>query len=214
MKYVIDLEKKTVDGTNVWKAVGFRTLIFDADGIRRLEPYDELMGRDEAYMRGCDDQYQKDCKTIETLIADRDEAYSKGQDIETAYQQGMEKAWDIAKKICTEYSDALIDEMFGENFSAHFVMEKYSPSEVMAKIVEYNNAHTFRVGDVVIDNYGEKAVVIRVYDDDEYNIIYDTGECYEYITGDCLVKTGENLPEVEAILNVLNIKPVEGKADE
>lgn len=39
MKYIIELEK--IDGTELYKAKGFKTLVFDSYGISLLTPYEE-----------------------------------------------------------------------------------------------------------------------------------------------------------------------------
>lgn len=41
MKYVIELEK--IEGTNLYKAKGFNTLVFDEIGIGKLEPLVEVI---------------------------------------------------------------------------------------------------------------------------------------------------------------------------
>lgn len=38
-KYILDLEP--IEGTNLYKAKGFNSLVFDEEGIRRLEKYEE-----------------------------------------------------------------------------------------------------------------------------------------------------------------------------
>lgn len=38
MKYIIDVEK--IEGTNLWKAKEFNSLVFDENGLDRLKPLD------------------------------------------------------------------------------------------------------------------------------------------------------------------------------
>ena len=56
MKYIIGIEDQPFerDGINLYRASGFNSLVFDAEGLRRLKPYDES----EAEMRGAEKAWE------------------------------------------------------------------------------------------------------------------------------------------------------------
>lgn len=59
-----------------------------------------------------------------------------------------EEAWEIAKKLFADYSDAELDEIFGKGWSFPKLME-LTPQQAKAKIEEWETAKEIKVGDEV-----------------------------------------------------------------
>lgn len=71
-----------------------------------------------------------------------------------------EEAWEISKKLFSDFSETELDEIFGKGWSYPKLME-LSPYEAKAKVDEWERKQ-IRVGDVVWNpNFG-KAVVLQV----------------------------------------------------
>lgn len=84
-----------------------------------------------------------------------------------------EEAWDISKKLFSDYSNSELDEIFGKGWSYPKLMEM-TPQQAKAKIESWE-AEKINVGDVVIifDEYG---IVTRV--DAEtgfFNVLKESG---------------------------------------
>lgn len=66
MRYVIDIKDIAYAGgePKLWRAKGFRTLVFDAEGLSRLTPLDKLMECEiaEAEDRGYEKGYDVGCE--------------------------------------------------------------------------------------------------------------------------------------------------------
>lgn len=67
MKYIIEIEDKPINGTDLYKAKEFKTLVFDRYGLNHLEA-----------LREYDEKGRK--LTAETYDKIRDEGYRKGYD--------------------------------------------------------------------------------------------------------------------------------------
>lgn len=64
-----------------------------------------------------------------------------------------EEAWEIAKKLFADYSDAELDEIFGKGWSFPKLTE-LTPQEAKAKIQAWEAEKEIKVGDVVIETSG------------------------------------------------------------
>ena len=76
-----------------------------------------------------------------------DEVYDKGYkqgikdgNIKEAYQNGLEDAWDLVKKIF-KMTGTDVKEIFGD-FLIHHIMSQYTASEALQKIREYEEKQT------------------------------------------------------------------------
>lgn len=142
-KYVIEIEQEysanmrkgsndIVEPVKLYKAKGFNSLVFDEQGLDKLKRMPEL------------EQIDKQYEEIETIR-------------QTAYENGLHDAWEIAKKIeCMDgYNGDELIEMFGTD-DIEAIFAKYKASEVLEKVKAYaeQKAKTFndevKVGDEII----------------------------------------------------------------
>lgn len=73
---------------------------------------------------------------------------------EKAYEEGAEKAWELAQQIMSgevpgHYTTAELYEMFG-TYSQHEVLKKHTYAEAAAKVEAWRKKNEIHVGDVVI----------------------------------------------------------------
>ena len=84
MKYIIELENRNyVNGSSckddiLYRVKGFRSLVFDQNGLDKLTPYDQ----DEAYQRGFDDAHKISI-----------------EECQRSYERGIAEAWDFARHL-------------------------------------------------------------------------------------------------------------------
>ena len=137
-----------------------------------------------------------------------DEGYTQGEkdgraDIGTAYNKGLEDAWECAKKIYFTPEagglsrDELID-IFGKSYD---IPRKYSAKQAIDKIKEYEKKHKtddeIKVGDEVISTCGpdmREYIVLRINGVSVAGVSYDG----HYTVGDksLFKKTGRKFPEM------------------
>jgi len=192
-KYIIKLNENEI----AYKTVNSKgcPMIGLLHTVPYIEPDMEQV-RKEAYEEG----YAEGSKE------DYDEAYLNG------YNQGLEDAWDAARKILFNPDDGGmsavdVNEVFGEN--SWTVMKDFSASEVVAKIKEYEDSkHKIKVGDEVksgderyvvlqkyLNNIDEPMVVLFNRRDEEigyFHLYNGNGAIFE--------KTGKHFPEIAAVL--------------
>lgn len=118
MKYIIEIEEKPlcVFGKDtqtffprLWRVKGFNSLVFDEDGLSRLE---EL---NSDYIN---------------------EHYGDLQD--TAYQRGLDDAWECAKKLFSTMSNTEIEKVFPTEWENGFRgLMQMKPQYAIAKLKAY-----------------------------------------------------------------------------
>lgn len=118
------------------------------------------------------------------------------------YEDGLNDAWECAKKVVEmgEYDRKNV--VFVRLDDGEFPFKKYSASEAITRIKEYENR--IKVGDEVIDSNGmleKRSVVVRV-----------SGSVITIMEGDGTVsrwekehfkKTGRHFPQIEEVLKQL-----------
>ena len=82
------------------------------------------------------------------LEVDRTKLFVNEEDIITVQEMNAEEAWEIAKKLFADYSNAELDEIFGKGWSFPKLME-LTPQEAKAKIEEWEAENEIKVGDEV-----------------------------------------------------------------
>lgn len=130
---------------------------------------------------------------LDRLDADYiNEHYGELQD--EAYQQGMNDAWEIAKKLYLNkknggLSDVELEKIFGQMTTSEIFLQ-YTPREVEAKIEAWEKAkQEIKVGDVVMDTENDVFVVLRKLDDFVYALLNSKGK-HKYSDAKYLTKTG------------------------
>ena len=148
-----------------------------------------------------------------SLKADRqkaiDEAYQKGfeagqhEATTLEYQQGLNDAWGIIIKIALiPYAER--SEIFDGQQDILSIVQKFSPSEVAAKLREYEQQKSdeIKVGDEVDYKGMTKYVVTGIVDDDticgfSLNGLWNANTIKE------VTKTGRHFPQVAELLKAM-----------
>ena len=145
-KYIIEIEdvpfsKIHIDADNgaqninLYRAKGFNALVFDEHGLDKLTPLDKALSSElgEAYQKGFE-VGQHEATTLE-------------------YQQGLDDAWGIIIKIALiPYAER--SEIFDGQQDILSIVQKFSPSEVVAKLKAYEEqqkADEIKVSDIITD---------------------------------------------------------------
>lgn len=165
---------------------GFNSLVFDKNGLDRLERLDsdyinenfrEL--QDKTLREGYNNGFKEG----------REKALLEQKDIHTAgYNKGVNDAWDLVKKIylaeCNGgYSCKKCDEVFG-TCSMRDIFNNFTPQEALAKLEAYEREQAdIKVGDVVRFKNTETKVLITA--------AHDFFAADDFLEGVCL-QTDEN----------------------
>lgn len=184
-KYIIEIEEKPLYVFDkdtqtyfprLWRVKGFNSLVFDEDGLSRLE---EL---NSDYIN---------------------EHFGDLQD--TAYQRGLNDAWEAAKKIqCDEKLDwgTLIHMFNRDSFTGIF--RDFSASEAIAKLKAYEEKQNdkIEVGDEV-NWLSDCFIVTRIFQPhnmkEQCDGMDDDGCVYQGVLMDDLEKTGRHF-DIASIL--------------
>ena len=137
--------------------------------------------------------------------------YRNGQDsVETwqqtyqvGYERGLNDAWEYARKILFDYTLTDVKEKFGTDTFCG-IIEKYSASETIAKIKEYEEKQKrveIKVGDEVYlldGNY--HSVVTSLFEESKKAVLITQNGKWatEFISN--LRKTGRHFKEIEYVL--------------
>ena len=116
MKYIIEIEdeplvrKSALHGEDaVYRAKGFKSLVFDKSGLEKLKQYDPFIDRQSEI------KYEQ----------------------EKAYKKGLADAWSLAQKIDT-YNGDKWEECFGTLYT-YGVLSKLSYEEAREKVRSFEN---------------------------------------------------------------------------
>ena len=164
-KYVIELEDETFEqnndpviptGTNtLWRVKGFNSLVFDENGLRKLEEFKE------PYSAGYDEK-------------EMDDACSD------AFFEGTLEAWGLARRLLKENWHKCVQKVFPGLPGPESVIKSMQYEEVRDKFAEWDKK--ISVGDVCryksSKREDEVFVVTRVYEDED-----GLGEKCEFFDG-------------------------------
>ena len=143
-KYIIEIEDEPFGRNDnpviphgmdeLYRAKGFNALVFDEHGLDKLTPLDKALSSElgEAYHKGFE-AGSHEATTLE-------------------YQQGIDDAWGTIIKIALiPYAER--SEIFDGQQDILSIVQKFSPSEVTAKLREYEQqkADEIKVGDIITD---------------------------------------------------------------
>lgn len=125
------------------------------------------------------------------------------------YIQGLNDAWEYARKITLNSEDGGIpyrefEKIFDDITSPYAVFRKYTISEAIAKIKEYEDKkNEIHIGDeVVSDSFDEKGIVTHITDKGCVSLICGMNSMIS--TGlDKVHKTGKSYPQIVEILEQL-----------
>lgn len=131
------------------------------------------------------------------LKVDRTELFVNGDDIIPIPEMTAEEAWEIAKNLFANYSNAELDDIFGKGWSFPKLME-LTPQQAKAKIEAWE-AKQIKVGDEV-DICGDKGIVTSFgTDGDVIHVLYLDGIVNSYRKDKDIKKTGRHI-DIEGLL--------------
>lgn len=177
-KFIIEIGHGTVDplyGARYY-IKGFNTLVFDDNGLERLEQVNCATLRDiydGGFEKGLEEgRNEKDCNACRATYAKANADYNAG------YEDGLCEAWECAKTIAN-YNAGEIYDRFGVRFMAE-VLDKFSASEAENRIVEHEaKQNEIKIGDEVrIDN--QLCVVLTLNTAGNYCLLRGDGKIYIY----------------------------------
>lgn len=150
-------------------------------------------------------------------MTETEEIYKRGythalKDTQKQYEQGLNDAWECARKIAVEMSIenmqscGLISNSDEEYEYSCGVIRDYSASEAMAKIKEYESKKLY-VGDELA-NDDRNCVITKIVDEHYVNIMYVEKDgssigAMGYIDPTKYKKTGRHFPQIEEVLNAM-----------
>lgn len=193
-KYVIEIEEviRRNGAPQIARIKGFNALVFDEYGLDKLEPYDNDLKKE--YLRGYNNGY-KAGKSVVSIpeIAKRD--------IETAYDKGLNEAWEVAKWLYNNPVN-IVEDIF--NCEYWEVYSKHTAQEVVHKIKEYEDEHDeIKVGDeVVYSDKNHPRIVTNIFDDAGIIKIVQLSENGKYVVDNIkdIHKTGRHFPQIAEVL--------------
>lgn len=115
-----------------------------------------------------------------------------------AFNQGVEAAWNLARKITCQpinggFNRSECEEIFDEGYISD-VFEKYTYPEAAEKVAEWERQkEEIKAGDVFEFTSGGKAVVMKVYEDGEVALFFPDGGCGIYEPHESWHKTGRHI---------------------
>ena len=226
MKYVIELEDKPLcvfdKDTQTYfprlrKVKGFNHLVFDEEGLKRLEPLTAEYIK-EHFNNLLSIEYEKGL--IDGRSQGEEYGYKKclsENDFDSPcvscdkYNKGFEDAWELAQRISIgvlpngEFGYGVTDLMniFGQR-SLQGVFSAHTAQEALAKLQAYEQKQKedseIKSGDVVIYNNTTKCVVVTPENNGRYASIFDSDGRHYSADHRELCKTGESCPELATLL--------------
>lgn len=181
MQFIIDIEdkgfKRNTGEGKLFRAKGFRSLVFDENGLKKLKPYDG------SSCRSCGNVYS---------------AYREG------LEEGKKQMWEAAKKIVLPKGEGGISEgsefdgLFG-NIGVRGVFSTLSAAEAIDKVASWEKERV-KPGDEIKAPAGN-AVVTRVKDGRGYFLYQDGSVCS--MKASDMERTGRNFPGLAELLDWL-----------
>lgn len=212
MKYIIDLEPLLQDSkavTTLWIANGFRTLVFDQEGKRRLTPLSDDICIEQLRASSWMQRHDKEMY---------DHGYSDGLDVmkntdgAEVYAEGLHDAWSAARKIlCPKSTDEW--EKMGKALNAipekafWAILEK-EPQEVIRMLDDLESQQAIKIGDEVKLYHNspdmEPLVVTALMPNSDEDLLCITvrGK-YIAVQSKQVVKTGRHFDQVSKLLEAM-----------
>ena len=191
MKYVIDIEEKPLCEFDketqtyfprLFKVKGFNTLVFDQEGLKRLELLDSSEEIERAFEQG--------------KVAGVAQQYDV-KEFRSGYECGMKDCWELAREIADMSGDVL-DEIFGGSYWPFAGGCEMTPFEAKEKVDSYKKK--IKIGDLIEDKSGTVYLVIDITDG-AYQCL--SGESFEPVSiGKDYIKEYKNLHDCKDIFAV------------
>ena len=187
MKYIVEADEHVQMISLI--AVREGTAIMITGSVEKFQTADKAL--DGAYQKGFE-AGQHEATTLE-------------------YQQGLDDAWDCAKRIvltktdanCPYFTVAELEKIFGCS-SSQSVFDTHSASEAIEKVKAYEGQQKpdkIVVGDEVKDRTDDFGVVTGIYGNDTY-VLWQDGSTGDY-AADELIKTGRHFNFLASLLEAM-----------
>lgn len=170
------------ENNKLYRMKGFNSLVFDENGLDKLEKYHEIP---------------------QEKLADM---------LNEQYERGLNDAWQIAIKLGSYDGDVRVKIFnHSDAYHYGWVMNNYTPKEILSKIEEWekeqieilkNKEKEIVVGDVVSFEDGTKGVVMDEDGVDNIAIFTENGCIEAWMNKKNVTKTGEHI-EIDNILTQL-----------
>ena len=200
-KFIIEIGTiaELPDGKKKYFIKPFESLVFDRKGLEQLEKCDKAWDRElekhrrEAYDKGYEDGKADAIYNTDIIDELKQVEYNKG------LEDACLTAWTLLTskntgKIFTEYGT--VSDILG-NVPMKEIRNRIKVYEEKKKAEE----ESIKVGDEVVNNSGNEAVVTMV-DDRTVFVVYNDGNCGEFYK-ESFKKTGRHFDEVEQLLDKL-----------
>lgn len=185
------------DGELLYRIKGFKSLVFDEHGLRKLEK--PLFGGVVDYQKAVDeismDSYKEgyeagfDAGVKAGNLAATGESYAQG------LKEGCESGWEFAKKVSI-LPDEAKREIFGTE-KGNTINMGYSYAEARQAVESYK-LRPLKVGDEVEYNDGSHGIVVKTIVIDEgdrmYHVLWSDGNTGDYFMVDEIKPTGRHFP--------------------
>lgn len=170
------------ENNKLYRMKGFNSLVFDKNGLDKLEKYHEIP---------------------QEKLADM---------LNEQYERGLNDAWQIAIKLGSYDADVRVKIFnHSDAYHYGWVVNNYTPKEILSKIEEWekeqieilkNKEKEIVVGDVVSFKDGTKGVVMDEDGVDNIAIFTENGCIEAWMNKKNVTKTGEHI-EIDNILTQL-----------
>lgn len=204
-KYIIDLPDNCSWVQWVMTSDKDGHAYFDFKSPEDLTTLDKALSSElgEAYQKGLEEG-KKQAKVQAHLDVCHDiERVAHGN-----YQKGLDDAWETIIKIALiPYAER--SEIFDGQQDILSIMQKFSPSEVTAKLREYEQQKSdaeIKVGDEVEDKTGEKLVIAHIDPSTKSVCVIGGDGCAYGLFADDYKKTGKHYSQVEELLKAMKGK--------
>ena len=184
-KYILEIEVKPLCVFDkdtqtyfprLWRVKGFNSLVFDEEGLSRLEELNSDYINDN--FGGLQDD---------------------------AYKRGLDDAWEAAKKLFSSMADSDIDKAFPIewNNGGFNALMNLQPQEAIEKLKAYEEKQKaddkIEVGDEIIPSYSDIAGVVTLIDSDTIYVLWRDGSSTSRIKLKEVRKTGRHF-DIASIL--------------
>ncbi len=130
----------------------------------------------------------------------------------TAYEQGLDEAWEVARKLVHPrlggYTEEQKQRIFGEYVSSDSILQNFSASEAITKIKEYEDKQKqaeIKVGDEVYsDDFDDNGIVSHITEDGNCVAIISSGSSMMKVNIHNVHKTGRHFPQIAEVLKQMN----------
>jgi hypothetical protein len=194
-KYIIELPENTHWIQWLMEGTEDHHPYMDFKSVEDLTPYTEPdldHVREEAYEQGYHDGHNVCYENAKDIMEEKKKE---------AYQCGLADAWEAARKIVKMPDRDFINSDILDLDPGESIFTKYTASEAIEKIRQYEQEQEYRVGDEFEIGDGQKFIVLKM----------DGKEIDRYIDGDgktyvmkekyrVMRKTGRHFPEIATVL--------------